>query len=665
MITNRLLALAAPSLLLFGPLPAQAPTPRSMVPGDIYRIKDVGAPEISPDGRWIAYQVSESDSATDRITTDVWMAAWDGSSVVRLTSRSSGAFAPRFSPDGKYLSFLAPKPNGECGAQLWLLDRSGGEAQLASDTPTGLDSYAWSPDARRIVFVAKDPAPARAAIPKPIVVERWTFKQDVLGYLGTGRSHLYLLDIATHQARALTSGDFDDGSPSWSPDGTSIAFASKRGTPDRSLDWGLFVMEPTPGAEPRHVTTFPWYDSPPPAGNVTWSRDGRKIAFVRGGEPKYWQYDNARIAVVPAAGGEPTVLAFGLDRQVMAPRWAPDGRAVFALLEDDRTVHLARLGQDGSVERLTAGPFTLGGLAVGPDGRFAVNLSTDSLPAEIAAVEGGRIRRITHHNDSLMRTVRVARAVDFTSTSKDGATVHGIMYLPPTVEARKLPTVLLVHGGPFGQNQHDFDLRRHVFAANGYAVLVVNYRGSSGHGQAFSRAIFADWGNQEVQDLHGAVDHAIALGVADPDRLGLGGWSYGGILTDYAIATDTRFKAAVAGAGTGNWLTMYGTDQFVHLYENELGSPWAHLDRWLKVSYPFLHADRIKTPTMFLGGEKDFNVPIAGGEQMYQALRTLGVDAKLVIYPGMFHGGPRPSYLRDIMERYLEWWGKYLKPSLP
>jgi dipeptidyl aminopeptidase/acylaminoacyl peptidase len=665
MITNRLFVLAACSPLLAPGLPAQPAPPRSMVSGDVYRIKDVGPPEISPDGGWIAYTVSESDSATDRITTDIWLAAWDGSSIVRLTSRSSGAYAPRFSPDGKYLSFLASKPGGEGGAQLWLLDRAGGEAQLASDGPAGIEYYAWSPDSKWVVFVAKDPAPARPAIPKPIVVERWTFKQDVLGYLGTARSHLYLLDVRSHQTRPLTAGDFDDGSPAWAPDGSAIAFTSKRGTPDRSLDWGLFVIEPTPGALPKHLTTFPWSDSPPPGGSVTWSRDGRQIAFVRGGEPKYWQYDNPRIAIVPAAGGNPTVLAPQLDRQVTTPRWAPDGRAVFALLEDDRTVHLARLGLDGSVDRLTAGGFTLGSLAVGPDGRFAVNLSTDSLPGEIAVVEGGRIRRISHHNDSLMRAVRVSRAVDFTSTSMDGTTVNGILYLPPATEASNLPTVLLVHGGPFGQNQHDFDLRRHVFPANGYAVLVVNYRGSSGRGQAFSRAIFADWGNKEVQDLHGAVEHAIALGIADPNRLGIGGWSYGGILTDYAIATDTRFKAAVAGAGTGNWLTMYGTDQFVHLYENELGSPWAHLDQWLKVSYPFLHADRIKTPTMFLGGERDFNVPIAGGEQMYQALRTLGIDAKLVIYPGMFHGGPRPSYRRDIMERYLEWWGKYLKPAQP
>jgi dipeptidyl aminopeptidase/acylaminoacyl peptidase len=164
-----------------------------------------------------------------------------------------------------------------------------------------------------------------------------------------------------------------------------------------------------------------------------------------------------------------------------------------------------------------------------------------------------------------------------------------------------------------------------------------------------------------VVDLLGAVDHAVASGVADPDRLGIGGWSYGGILTDYTIATDTRFKAAVSGAGSALQLTMYGTDQYITQYEQEIGVPWKARDQWLKISYPFFQADRIKTPTLFMGGDKDFNVPLVGGEQMYQALKSLGIDTQLVIYPGQFHGLTIPSYLRDRLERRLAWYDKYLK----
>ncbi|MDB4914251.1 MAG: peptidase, partial [Gemmatimonadetes bacterium] len=204
-----------------------------------------------------------------------------------------------------------------------------------------------------------------------------------------------------------------------------------------------------------------------------------------------------------------------------------------------------------------------------------------------------------------------------------------------------------------------------LFAANGYAVIGVNYRGSSGRGAAYQRAIFADWGNKEVQDLLGAVDEVVRMGVADPQRLGIGGWSYGGILTDYTIATTTRFKAAVSGAGSALQLSMYGTDQYISQYELELGVPWKAQEKWINLSYPFFHADRIKTPTLFMGGQSDFNVPIIGGEQMYQALRTIGVETQLVIYPGQFHGITTPSYRLDRYRRYLEWYDRYLKSPTP
>ena len=194
-------------------------------------------------------------------------------------------------------------------------------------------------------------------------------------------------------------------------------------------------------------------------------------------------------------------------------------------------------------------------------------------------------------------------------------------------------------------------------------MVAVNYRGSNGRGSAFQKAIFADWGGKEVVDLLGAMDHVQKIGLADPDRLGIGGWSYGGILTDYTIATDGRFKAATSGAGSALQLSMYGVDQYITQYEQEIGPPWKSPDLWMKISYPFFHADRIKTPTLFLVGEKDFNVPTSGSEQMYQALKSLGVDTQLVIYPGQFHGITTPTYKIDRLQRYLDWYGKYLKPG--
>src|SRR5262245_42508681 len=241
---------------------------------------------------------------------------------------------------------------------------------------------------------------------------------------------------------------------------------------------------------------------------------------------------------------------------------------------------------------------------------------------------------------------------------------RGILVKPASyVASQKYPTILYIHRGPNGQDSHSFSFERQFIAANGYVVISVNYRGSAGRGSAYQKAIYADWGNKEVVDLLGAVDHMIATGIADPNRLGIGGWSYGGILTDYTIATDSRFKAAISGAGSALQTSMYGLDQYTRQYDNEIGPPWKAQDVWIKISYPFFHADRIKTPTLFLGGEKDFNVPVAGGEQMYQVLRSLGVDTQLIIYPGQNHTLTTPSYQRDRLERYAEWFNKYLKAS--
>ena len=239
---------------------------------------------------------------------------------------------------------------------------------------------------------------------------------------------------------------------------------------------------------------------------------------------------------------------------------------------------------------------------------------------------------------------------------------------PPNYQAgRSTPTLLRIHGGPNGQDAHSFNFERQFFAANGYVVVAVNYRGSSGRGEKYQLAISADWGNKEVLDLQAAVDHVIKIGLADPDRLGVGGWSYGGNLTDAIIAKDQRFKTATSGAGTAFPLALYGVDQYIIQYDEEIGPPWkVGLEPWNRISYAFLHADQIKTPTLFLGGEKDWNVLLAGGEQMYQALASLGVPTQLVVYPNSNHGISRPSYQKDLMERYLAWYAKYLTaPAAP
>jgi dipeptidyl aminopeptidase/acylaminoacyl peptidase len=250
----------------------------------------------------------------------------------------------------------------------------------------------------------------------------------------------------------------------------------------------------------------------------------------------------------------------------------------------------------------------------------------------------------------------------FTSTSKDGTKVSNLLYRPSNALAgQKLPTIIFIHGGPVFQSEFEFDLDRQMLAAAGYNVVTVNYRGSIGRGLAYCKSVTADWGNKEVSDILGATDYMIQNGFADPEKLGVGGWSYGGQLTDYTIATDTRYKAAVSGAGVAMVSSVYGADQYVLMYEYELGLPWKNFDKYVALSYPFLKADKIKTPTLFISGDKDFNVPTIGSEQMYQALKSIGIPTELVIYPGQFHLFSNPGFEKDRYARYIAWFNKYLK----
>ena len=622
----------------------------------------------------MAYTVTSPDSTKDKNHTDVWMVRWDASQTIQLTSGPDGASSPRWSPDGKYIGFLSSRGDSEETTQLWLLNRQGGEGERATQLTGDVEDYAWAPDGKHIVLAVTDEPEdstkaAKSKKPKPIVIDRYQFKQDVVGYMGKKRTHLYLFDVDTKRADILTPGPYDEEGPVWSPDGSRIAFVSKRfptADVDRADNWDVFVMDAKPGAPAKQLTTSPGQDNPPERGRVAWSPDGSSIAYLAGStDPKLFAYDQFTLNVIPSAGGEPRVISRSLDRPIADPRWSSDGKSITVLVVDDRSQYPARIDvASGQVTRLLNGQLVVNRASIGSDDAITALVTTDTTPGEVVAIEHGALRRLTHANDAWLAGIQLSGADEFSSKSKDGADVHGLIIKPVGyVSGKRYPTLLRIHGGPEGQDQHEFSFERQLFAANGYAVIETNYRGSNGRGQEYEKAIQADWGHKEVLDLLGAVDHAIAIGLADTSRLGIGGWSYGGILTDYTIASDHRFKAATSGAGSALQLAMYGVDEYITQYVAELGQPWEHPELWMKVSYPFFHANKITTPTLFLGGDQDFNVPLIGGEQMYQALRALGVPTELIIYPGAFHGITRPSFRTDRLQRYLDWYATYLKPG--
>jgi dipeptidyl aminopeptidase/acylaminoacyl peptidase len=639
---------------------------------DLARMREVGDPQCSQDGRWVAYTVSTVDVKEDKTNSHVWMVSFDGKDDRQVTSSQDSESSPRWSPDGKYLSFTSSRPGAAKGNQVWLLDQRGGEAFQLTDVKGRLQSYEWAPDSKRLALLVGDPDPSaepgeggKPKPPKPIVLDRYHFKQDIQGYLVSDRrTYVYLFDIATKKLDRLTTGKWDEFAPSWSPDGKRIAFLSKHGKdPDRDHYPDLFVAEARDGAAEKALTTI---EDRAGRTRPEWSPDGKWITILEGDENKYAIYSLQRLALVAADGSGKAALvkpAADLDRGVSDPRFSADGQSISFLVTDDRSVYPARVRlSGGSVERLAASPIVLNSPTVAA-GCSAVLSSTDTRPVEVYSMQGGALRQLTHQNDSLFSSIETAPAEDVSFKSKDGTEVHGLLYRPAGyVAGRRVPLLLRIHGGPTSQDQHSFIAPQQWFAANGYAVLAVNYRGSAGRGRKYSWSIAADWGHYEVEDLEAGLDYVIKMGVADPDRLGVGGWSYGGIMTDYMIASDHRFKAATSGAGVAFPIALYGVDQYIHQYDNEIGPPWKAFDTYVKMSYPFLHADRITTPTLFLGGERDFNVPLQGGQQMYQALKSLGIDTQLIIYPDQFHLLTRPSFIRDRLERYVAWYDKYLKP---
>ena len=643
---------------------------RAIRPSDIYRLKSVSDPQVSPDGKWVAYVLSTPDSAKDKSDADIWMINWEGTESVKLTASPDGESRPRWSPDGKYLTFLSSRYDAK-SSQLWKMDRRGGEAEKLTELKYSISDYVWSPDAKRIVLVIQDQESSDEAdkkkSAKPIMIDRYHFKSDEGGYLERKRNHLYVFDVQTKKLDTLTRGDFDEANPIWSPDSKKIAFVSNRTTDaDRNGNSDIWVMEAKKGTAMKQLTT--WQDADI---NPAWSPDGKFIAYLKSQTPEYEIYDQPQLALIPAEGGAPKILNPKLDRDVSAPRWSADSKSIKVVVDDDRRSHVTSFDLEGNGKVITSGDRTFNSLQRGTNENW-VALSTDPFtPNEIYVIENGATRRLTHIHDDFLKPLALASAEGFTSKSKDGTTVNSLLYWPANQpKTKKLPMILWIHGGPTAQDDFGFDFTQQTLAAKGFAVASVNYRGSSGRGMAFSKAISADWGNKEVMDLIGAVDYLISTGKVDADKLAIGGWSYGGILTDYVTATDPRFKAATSGAGSALQLSMYGSDQYTLQYETELGVPWKNIDKWMKVSYPFLNVEKIKTPTLYMVGEKDFNVPAAGGEQMYQALKTLGVPTQFVIYPGQHHGISVPSYQKDRLTRYLDWYGKYLteekmKETLP
>ena len=640
---------------------------------DLNQLKDISSIDVSHSANLVVYSVWSVDEKKDSYRNDIWLLDLNKNKEKILLKGNPSIGKTRFSPDDILLGYLAPGRGKYTNyQQIWTINTKNLVKRQITRLKANINDFEWSPDGKKIVLVAEPNASEKdkkiMAITnvnssEPIVIDRYHFKQDGNGFLGDERQHLYLLDIKSRTTKQLTKGNSNEFLPSWSPDNKRIAYVTKTGDMDRTDNYDIYVLELDSIENPIQLTTSPGADSS--SSRPQWSPDGKKIAYLYGGDPALLWYALTELAVIDVDTKINSILTRQLDRNTTSPQWSSDGQNIYFVLEDNMKSQLAKFSlKDQSISRITPPNYYLSGWGknyVVRNGKIGLILSNTNSPDEVFISDEGKLSQQSHHNSELLSSRKILETETIAFTTTDGEELFGMMIKPDNFDpSKKYPLIIRMHGGPVSQYGLYFSYDWQLFAANGYVVMVTNPRGSSGRGLDFQKKIFADWGNVDADDISQLADYAISLGYIDENRLGLGGWSYGGMLTDYVIAKDQRFKAATSGAGIANLLSGFGDDQYIREYIVEMGTPWDNTEAWLRVSHPFLNANKIVTPTLFLVGEKDYNVPLIGSEQMYQALKHLNIPTELIVYPGEHHSFSTPSYNKDVLERYLAWYEKYL-----
>jgi dipeptidyl aminopeptidase/acylaminoacyl peptidase len=638
---------------------------------DISQLRSIGGVALSPDGRYVAYTVTMRDKP-GRPYEQLWVMEISSGKSVRLGG-DKPASAPLWCADGKWIAFrgaagdkhglLVARPDGSVTAFLAALAGSN------SPLPGAGKDVAWSPDAKQIAFVSSTPGEGAAeASGDPMVITRYLYKPDagegMTHFNDNQRLHIFMVDVATKQVRQLTQGNYDEHSIDWSPDGKQLVFASNHEpNQDEFFNYDLFTLQLSDNSIHRLTATeYCEY-------NPLWSPDGKLIAYRgtrRGLTDRETTMEDTHAWIMNADGSNRHEIGSVVDNRQGAPQWAADGSALYFTVQERGSNHLVRLpisgGQPEVVVKDVGG---VGGWSVGKNGTIAYAFATPHDSAQLYyKSEADGPRKLTDLNKELLAGKAFADVESFTFMSNDNRfEVEAFLTKPiGMTTTSKHPLIVEIHGGPHGQNGPAFNIKNQIYAAHGYAVLNVNYRGSTGYGQKFADAVFGDQNGNEGQDVLYGVSAAVRRYLwIDRERMGIEGISYGGQLTDWLITQTNEFKAAIPTAGISNLLS-YNYMTYYNQYEEMEFGQFLHQGNLMDVAWErsaLKHVAAAHTPTLIIHGENDNDVPIAEAEQFFVALKDVGVETVFLRYPREGHGLAEVKHQIDAIERSLAWYEKY------
>jgi dipeptidyl aminopeptidase/acylaminoacyl peptidase len=664
MIKRSLLLLSIVVLLSASFTHALATNPNGRVPtiDDLLTIKSAGGAQISPDGRWVAYGVNETDFKQDAFVSQIWLADTQTGKTFQLTRGEKGSGGAQWSPDGAWLAFTSNRIGDK--NQIFVINPEGGEAVQLTKAETSVGGFAWSKDGKQIAFSAPDAPPQASKDRKEQLGDYEVVRKEY------SHTHIYTLDVA-EAMKAPVAGrqrtknkEFSVGGASWSPDGTKIAFSATV-NPDliQGTTADIYVLNLADDSVKKLVS------QPGPDNSPQWSPDGKQILFSTAMGNERFFASNTRFAVIPAEGGTPRTLTDAFDENPGFVAWNSDG-VYFTGLQKTAS-HLFRLDPvTAKITRVTAPDnFMGGGFSITRDGRrmaFSASSPVSLNEVFVSDIKNFSPRALTNMTEQAKQFSLGTREL-ISWKSQDGAVIEGVLIKPANFDpSKKYPLLCIIHGGPTGIDRPSLlapDTRYYpsdIWAARGALILKVNYRGSAGYGEAFRKLNMRNLGVGDAWDVLSGVDYLIAKGWVDPQKVGCMGWSQGGYISAFLTTSSDRFAAISVGAGISNWATYYYNTDITPFTINYLGKDPAEDPEIYQKTSPMSYIKKARTPTLIQHGEFDRRVPIANAYELRQGLEDRGVKVEMVVYKGYGHGITKPRSMRAVMRHNLEWFNHYI-----